>query len=105
MILAVSGCEDNMTIYFYSRLRCYEQCPQKYKFRYIDKVKMETKENVGLFLGRRVHETLKKLYCDIQYPKGNALEDILAFLHYRWAIIVGMTQLLSLKKDMDPKIT
>lgn len=55
-----------MTLYSYSRLRCYEQCPQKYKFQYIDKIKIEAKESIELFLGKRVHKTLKnsiKILC------------------------------------------
>ncbi len=73
-----------MTICSHSRLSCYEQCPQKYKLQYTDKVKTETRESIELFLGKRVHETLKKLYRDIQYQKENTLEDLLVFLHIRW---------------------
>ena len=74
-----------MTIYSYSRLKCYEQCQLKYKFQYIDKIKIEAKESIELFLGKRAHETLKKLYRDLQYQKENTLEDLLVFLHNRWA--------------------
>ena len=73
-----------MNIYSYSKLKCYEQCQQKFKLQYIDKVKIEVKENIELFLGKRVHETLKKLYNDLQYQKENTLEEILDFLHDRW---------------------
>ena len=73
-----------MTIYSYSSLSCYEQCPQKFKLQYVDKVKTEVKENIELFLGKRVHETLRKLYCSLQYPKKNNLEDLLVFLHNQW---------------------
>ena len=74
-----------MTIYSYSRLKCYEQCPRKYKFQYIDKIKIEARENVELFLGKRVHETLKKLYRDLQYQKENTLGELLDYLHYMWS--------------------
>jgi CRISPR/Cas system-associated exonuclease Cas4 (RecB family) len=56
----------------------------KYKFQYIDKVKVEVKENVELFLGRRVHETLKKLYQDLYYKKLNSLRQLLNFLYNNW---------------------
>lgn len=74
-----------MTIYFYSHLRCYEQCPQKYKFQYIDKIKIKVKENIELFLGKRVHETLKTLYQDLMYQKENTLGELLNFLRDEWA--------------------
>ena len=73
-----------MTIYSYSKLKCYRQCPRKYKFRYIDKIRTEIKENVELFLGKRVHETLKKLYRDLWYQKTNTLNNLLDFLCNKW---------------------
>lgn len=71
-------------IYSYSRLKCFEQCPQKFKFRYIDRVKAEIMESVECFLGKVVHETLKKLYQDLLYQKMNTLEELLFFLRNEW---------------------
>ncbi|OYT28750.1 hypothetical protein B6U98_04095 [Thermoplasmatales archaeon ex4572_165] len=73
-----------MTIYSYSRLKCFQQCPQKYKFQYIDWIKISQEETVELFLGKRVHETLEKLYKDLQFQEKNTLEDLLEFLQYEW---------------------
>jgi len=74
-----------MTIYSHSRLSCYEQCPHKYKLQYIDKVKTEVKESIEIFLGRKVHETLKRLYRDLMYQKRNTLEELLSFLYDEWS--------------------
>lgn len=71
-------------VYSHSRLSCYEQCPQKYKLRYIDRVETEVEESVEAFLGSRVHEVLEKLYRDLWYQKMNTLEDLLGFLHDEW---------------------
>ena len=73
-----------MTIYSYSKLKCFEQCPQKFKFQYIYRIRTEFKESVELFLGKRVHETLKKLYRDLGYQKENTLEGLLFFLYDQW---------------------
>ena len=73
-----------MTIYSHSRLSTFEQCPQKFKLHYIDKVETEIEESVEAFMGVRVHETLEKLYSDLRYQKKNTLEDLLAFLHDKW---------------------
>ncbi|MCK4348535.1 MAG: PD-(D/E)XK nuclease family protein [Thermoplasmatales archaeon] len=73
-----------MTVYSYSRLKCFEQCPRKYKLKYIDKIKIDGKENVELFLGKRVHETLKKLYWDMWHQKMNSLGGLLFFLREEW---------------------
>jgi len=73
-----------MTVYSHSRLSCYEQCPQKFKLQYIDKVETEVEENVEAFLGIRVHETLEKLYRDLQFQKLNSLDEIFTFLESEW---------------------
>lgn len=62
-----------MTVYSHSRLSCFEQCPQKFKLQYIDKVETEVEESVEAFLGSRTHETLEKFQSSspkkgIRYP-------------------------------------
>jgi putative RecB family exonuclease len=73
-----------MTVYSHSRLSCYEQCPLKFKFHYIDKVETEEEETMEAFLGIRVHEALEKLYRDLQHQKENTLEELLSFLENEW---------------------
>ena len=73
-----------MTVYSHSRLSCYEQCPQKFKFHYIDKIETKEEETVEAFLGTRVHEALEKLYRDLQHQKENTLEELLAFFKSEW---------------------
>jgi len=90
-----------MTIYSHSRLKCYEQCPKKYKFQYIDEIKIEVKESIELFLGKRVHETLKKLYQDLQHQKLNTLEELLDFLHDRWTMNWN-NSIMIVKKEYNP---
>jgi putative RecB family exonuclease len=73
-----------MTVYSHSRLSCYEQCPQKFKLQYIDKIQTEAEQTVEAFLGTQVHEALEKLYRDLMYQKTNSLEDLLAFFTNEW---------------------
>lgn len=73
-----------MTVYSHSRLSCYEQCPQKFKFQYIDKIETEEEETVEAFLGIRVHEALEKLYRDLQYQKKDTLEELFVWLRQQW---------------------
>jgi len=73
-----------MTVYSHSRLSCYEQCPQKFKLQYIDKVETEVEESVEAFLGIRVHETLEKLYRDLEFQKLISLDELLVFLESNW---------------------
>jgi len=73
-----------MTVYSHSRLSCFEQCPQKYKLNYIDKVETEFEESIEAFMGVRVHETLEKLYRDLMFQKENPIENLLSFLNDEW---------------------
>jgi len=73
-----------MTVYSHSRLSCYEQCPQKFKLQYIDKIETEVEESVEAFLGSRVHEALEKLYRDLQHQKENILDELLSFFENEW---------------------
>jgi len=73
-----------MTVYSHSRLSSFEQCPQKYKLHYIDRVESEVEESIEAFLGVRTHEALEKHYRDLQHQKMNSLDDILIFLNEEW---------------------
>lgn len=71
-----------MPIYSHSRLGCFETCPLKYKFTYIDKIDRE-QEGIELFLGSRYHETMEKLYKDLKC-KVYSLEELLVFYNTKW---------------------
>jgi len=75
-----------MQIYSHSRLSCYENCPLHFDFKYVSKVKPpEGKETAEQFLGKRVHETLEKLYKDLRYSKENGLDELLGYYKKIWA--------------------
>ena len=59
-------------IYSHSKLSSFEQCPLKYKYRYIDKIIPEMEQTIEAFLGGMVHETLEWIYTEVQ--KGNTLD-------------------------------
>lgn len=44
---------------------------------------MET-EGIEAFVGKRVHETLEKLYRDLKLTKLNTLEELLAYYETLW---------------------
>lgn len=73
-----------MPVYSHSQLSTFEQCPLKFKFRYIDKVSKPTEKGVEAFTGSLVHATLQKLYDELKYQKLNPLEDLLAFYDQQW---------------------
>ena len=72
-----------MSVYSHSRLGTYETCPLQYKYRYIDHIKKD-REGIEAFLGKRVHETLEKLYKDLKVTKANSLGDLVTYYNDAW---------------------
>ncbi len=72
-----------MPVYSHSRLETFENCPLKYKFRYIDGIK-KVEQGVEAFLGGQVHEVLRKLYDDLHLEKLDSLDELLEFFAANW---------------------
>ena len=73
-----------MPTYSNSKLECFESCPLKYRYVYIDKLEKPYEETVEQFLGKRVHEVLEKLYKDLKFQKLNTLPELLEFYDSEW---------------------
>src|SRR4030042_3745899 len=74
-----------MPVYSHSKLATYENCPQKYKLQYIDRIELpEGGEGIEAFLGSRVHETLEKLHRELILTKLNSLEKLLGYYKDQW---------------------
>jgi len=55
-------------LYSHSRLSNFENCPLKFKYRYILKIKTDV-EGIEGFMGKRAHEVLERLYLAV--GRGN----------------------------------
>jgi len=73
-----------MATYSHSKLAAFEDCPQAYKFKYIEKPEVEGFETADAFMGSRVHEVLERLYKDLKHEKRNSLEELLAYHDELW---------------------
>ncbi|MHB2025643.1 MAG: RecB family exonuclease [Elusimicrobiota bacterium] len=65
----------------HSSLTLYSECPQKYKFKYIDKIPEKPKSYFSF--GSSVHTALEYFY-DVKIPEPPALERVLAFYKENW---------------------
>ncbi|MGH9678401.1 MAG: RecB family exonuclease [Candidatus Acidiferrales bacterium] len=72
-----------MPSYSHSKLASYQQCPQKYKFRYIDEIPPPIR-SIELHLGTNVHFALEKVYADARQGQVTSLDDLLAFFQVKW---------------------
>ncbi|MDP3916787.1 MAG: PD-(D/E)XK nuclease family protein [Nanoarchaeota archaeon] len=73
-----------MTLYSHSKLSTFEQCRQKYKFQYIDRIQIDVPDTVESFMGRMVHETLEKLYSELTANKTLSKEELIRYYNRLW---------------------
>ncbi|MFW6450480.1 MAG: RecB family exonuclease, partial [Nanoarchaeota archaeon] len=73
-----------MAVYSHSRISCFEQCPLKFKFAYIEKLEPEIKDTIESFLGCRVHEALEKLYTDMKFEKFLSEDELIDHFNKIW---------------------
>ncbi|MFH1608177.1 MAG: PD-(D/E)XK nuclease family protein [archaeon] len=72
--------EKKKPIYSHSRLSTFEQCPFKFKLRYIDKIIPEIEQSIESLLGSCVHETFEWLYTQLKEKNIPTLDEII--IHY-----------------------
>jgi len=73
-----------MVIYSHSKLSTFEQCPFKFKLRYIDKIKPEVKDTIESFLGNKVHNVLQWIYAEASRGRILQLDEVVKYFIYIW---------------------
>ena len=73
----------HMTNYSNSKLSQFENCRFAYDLHY-NKGYDSPYESIEAFLGSRVHETLEKLYRDLEDDRIDTLEELLDFYDRNW---------------------
>ncbi len=86
-------------IYSYSRLGTFEQCPLKYKFRYIDKIKPPVKDSIESYLGSCVHKTLEWIYTSGKNP---SVDEVVSYYSQFWTKNYKK-EILIVKKEFQAK--
>ena len=62
--------EEKIEIYSHSRLWLYENCPEYFKIKYLDKALPDLPVSMALFLGGMIHESLEWLYHQTKNRKN-----------------------------------
>jgi hypothetical protein len=73
-----------MSIYSFSQIWVYKQCPKKYQYQYVDKLEKEFKSSPDLILWTSVHAALERLYQQINIFKLPSKENVLDKFHEIW---------------------
>ena len=71
-------------IFSHSKLSTYEQCPLKYKYRYVDKIIPEVGESIESLLGKSVHKTLEWIYTSVNQEKTPDMDEVIIFYTNYW---------------------
>jgi len=72
-----------MVIYSNSRLSTFEQCPLKYRFRYIEKIPSQI-QSIESHLGSIVHDSLEWLYLEVKKGDTPAISELIEFYSKKW---------------------
>ena len=90
-----------MVIYSHSRLSAFEQCPLRFKFRYIDKIK-EIEKSIETHLGSAVHDTLEWVYNSVKEKKIPTIEEVITYYADKWQESYS-EDILIVKKEISSK--
>jgi ATP-dependent helicase/DNAse subunit B len=67
-----------MAVYSFSQTQTFIQCPRKYQYKYVDKIKeKEFESSPDLILGHSVHSVLEWLYNQINVFKIPSKDQLL----------------------------
>ncbi|KQM12119.1 hypothetical protein AOA80_04285 [Methanomassiliicoccales archaeon RumEn M1] len=87
--------------YSHSRLSVFEQCPRRYKLRYIDKVEVEESVGIEAFTGSLVHESLEHLYAMAREGQVVEWDELASHLRNRWDELYDSSVFIA-RKDTSP---
>ena len=66
-----------MTTYSHSRLASFEDCPRKFKYRYVLKIPTDT-EGIEGYVGKVVHDVLERLYIAAREGRVPSFPQVIA---------------------------
>src|SRR3974390_1943182 len=69
--------------YSHSKLAAFDQCPLKYKFRYVEEIPPPVR-SIELHLGDSVHRSLETLYSEARQERTLSSDDFLALFQQKW---------------------
>jgi putative RecB family exonuclease len=75
---------DSSTKFSPSKLDVYKDCPRRYRYRYVDKIKRDH-QTVEAFLGTCVHSAFEGLYEAVAHGKLPTLEETLRAFEEEWS--------------------
>jgi len=83
-----------MPVYSFSQINIFEQCPLRYRYKYIDKIKVaEEPQSPHMLLWSAVHWALERLYKQLNQMQTPTREQLIQYLHTYWQQEIDYTQI------------
>lgn len=76
--------QKNDNTYSHSRLSCYEQCPRRYQYRYVDQVEVEEMQGIEAFTGTMVHLSLQHLHEEAAQGRVLTATELIEHFESLW---------------------
>lgn len=92
-----------MTIYSHSKLSTFEQCPLKFKFKYLDKIIPEIEKSIEAFLGSIVHESLEWLYNQKKEGITPNIDEFIVHFSHNWNENFNPNDYIIKKNELTPR--
>ncbi len=73
-----------MAVYSHSKLSTYEQCPLKYRYRYIDKLEPAFEHTIESHLGNIIHDVLELIYTEAKENRILTIGEIISCYTENW---------------------
>ncbi|MBI0582777.1 MAG: PD-(D/E)XK nuclease family protein [Methanomassiliicoccus sp.] len=96
----VEGLVAGTDVYSHSRLSCYEQCPRRYRYRYIDEIEVEDVQGIEAFIGTLVHLSLQHLYERAGDSSVPTCDDLLEHFDHLWGEMYDPSKVKIVRKEM-----
>lgn len=88
-------------IYSHSKISTFEKCPKKYKYRYIDKIKV-LKKSIEALLGFCVHNVLEYIYNEVKTGRIPTIDEVITIYSNSWEENYN-ENIIIVKKDLTQK--
>jgi putative RecB family exonuclease len=76
-------------IYSHSRIECFQNCPRKFRYKYIEKIRVEGFDTIERYMGVTTHETLEHIYKMAMNKEPISLEDAIEHYDKTWDDKIG----------------
>lgn len=88
-------------LFSHSRLKCFENCPKQFQFRYVLRLPQET-EGIEAFVGKRVHEILERLYLFVGQGMLPSLPQVKSRFEQLWQTEYDAERVKIVREGVEP---